>query len=322
MTKKMNVPKRLKELLDRKQALIDANTDKLNSSIVRLQSKLMDGILDSVILELDVVDGIIQDTPKNYRLIASLDKVFNTFAVEQARVLLPQLSSATVAITDLSNKYFISVVSESVLKRFDKVIEGAKEITDLRFGLKGGKFVRGGILETLFSEFGATEVKNIMSKAVSGNMDKKEFIKQMRGFVTGTDEKPGISERKWKQFAYDVYQQHDAAYNKKLADEFDMRYFIYQGGLIRDSRDFCAAHNNKVWSKEEAEEWKVWTPNMGEYPAGYEVKAKMVSEVPSYMNYPGYEPLVDRGGYNCRHQLGYISDELAYKLRPELKQKP
>jgi hypothetical protein len=58
---------------------------------------------------------------------------------------------------------------------------------------------------------------------------------------------------------------------------------------------------------------------MGEYPAGYEVKVKMVSEVPSYMNYPGYDPLVDRGGYNCRHQLGYISEELAYKLRPELK---
>jgi hypothetical protein len=319
--KVMNVPKRITELLNRKQELIDRYTDKLNGSIVRLQSTLMDVIIDSVILELDVVNGVIQDTAKNYQLIASLDKVFQTFSVEQAKVLLPQLTSSVGAITDLSNKYFLAVISPDVAKRFDKVIEGAKELTDLRFGLKGGKFVRGGVLETIFKEFGSTEVKNIMSKAVSGNMDKKEFLKQMRGFVTGTDEKPGISERKWKQFAYDVYQQHDAAYNKKLAEEFDMKYFIYQGGIIRDSRDFCVAHNNKVWTTEEAETWKTWTPNMGEYPAGYEVKAKMVSEVPSYMNYPGYDPLVDRGGYNCRHQLGYISDELAYKLRPELKQK-
>ena len=318
----MNVPKRITELLNRKQELIERYTDKLNGSIIRLQSTLMDAIVDSVILELDVVNGVIQDTAKNYQLIASLDKVFQTFSVEQAKILLPQLTSSVGAITDLSNKYFISVVSADVLKRFDKVVEGAKLITDLRFGLRGGKFVRGGVLETIFKEFGSTEVKNIMAKAVSGNMDKKEFLKQMRGFVTGTDEKPGISERKWKQFAYDVYQQHDAAYNKKLAEEFDMKYFIYQGGLIRDSRDFCAAHNNKVWTTEEAEAWKEWTPNMGEYPAGYEVKAKMVSEVPSYMNYPGYDPLVDRGGYNCRHQLGYISEELAYKLRPELKQKP
>jgi hypothetical protein len=279
----------------------------------------MDSIVDDVILDLDVVDGVIQDTPKNYRLLASLDKVFQGFAVDQAKVLLPQLTQATEAITSISNNYFLTVATESVLKRFDKITVDVKEITDLRFGLKGGKFVRGGVLEDLFSQFGGTEVKNIMSKAISGNMDKREFIKQMRGFVTGTDEKPGISERKWKQFAYDVYQQHDAAYNKKLADEFDMKYFIYQGGLVDDSRDFCAAHNNKVWSTEEAKEWVNWTPNQGEYPAGYEVKAKMVSAFPSYMSYPGYDPLVDRGGYNCRHQLGYIPDELAFKMRPDLK---
>jgi hypothetical protein len=39
---------------------------------------------------------------------------------------------------------------------------------------------------------------------------------------------------------------------------------------------------------------------------------------PGYMNYPGYDPLVDRGGYNCRHIIGWIPDELAFKYRPEL----
>ena len=71
-------------------------------------------------------------------------------------------------------------------------------------------------------------------------------------------------------------QQYDAAYNSKLADEFDMNYFVYQGGLIDDSRDFCAAHNNKVWTREEAGGCGVnWTPSLGEYPAGlYSEKQK------------------------------------------------
>jgi len=30
----------------------------------------------------------------------------------------------------------------------------------------------------------------------------------------------------------DAYQQHDARLNKKLSDEFEFQYFIYQGGLI------------------------------------------------------------------------------------------
>jgi len=281
----------------------------------------MDGILDDVISELDVVDGVIQDTAKNYRLIASLDKVFNAFSVEQAKTLLPELSSSISAISEMSNKYFLTIGTESILKRLDKVTEGAKELTDMRFGLKGGKFVRGGILEDLFTQFGGTEVKQIMSKAVSGGMGKREFIRQMRDFVVGSEKRPGISERKWKQFAFDVYQQYDASYNKKMAEEFDLKYFVYQGGLIEDSRDFCAAHNNKVWTTKEAEGWKTWTPSKGEYPSGYEVKAKDLYKVPSYMDYPGYDPLVDRGGYNCRHAIGYISEGLAFKLRPELQKK-
>lgn len=36
------------------------------------------------------------------------------------------------------------------------------------------------------------------------------------------------------------------------------------------------------------------------------------------MSYPGYDPLVDAGGYNCRHIIGFIAEEYAKKLRPDL----
>jgi hypothetical protein len=41
--------------------------------------------------------------------------------------------------------------------------------------------------------------------------------------------------------------------------------------------------------------------------------------VPSYLGYAGYQPLIDFGGYRCRHGIGWISDELAQDLRPDLK---
>lgn len=315
----MNVPRRIREILERKQDLIDRSTEKLNGSIIRLQAKLMDMIIDEIIGELEVVDGIIQDTPGNYQLIASMDKVFRSFEAEQARILLLQLNPSLDNLTEITNKYFLIAGPQVTAKRFDKVIEAARKITDVRFGMKGGLFVRGGVIESIIKDYGSTEVKQIMSRAITSGMNKRDFLKQMRGFVTGTEEKPGISERKWKQFSYDIYQQHDRAYTKKMMEEFDMKYFIYTGGLIKDSRDFCAAHNNKVWSLEEAEDWDKWTPAMGKYPEGYKVKAKDVNNHPSYMDYPGYDPMVDMGGYNCRHQIGPIMDELAFMLRPELK---
>ena len=35
----------------------------------------------------------------------------------------------------------------------------------------------------------------------------------------------------------------------------------------------------------------------------------------------GYNPIVDLGGYNCRHRLDWVSDQVAFRLRPELKEK-
>jgi hypothetical protein len=88
--------------------------------------------------------------------------------------------------------------------------------------------------------------------------------------------------------------------------------------VIKDSRDFCVCHNDKVFSVDEAQEWKTWTPSKGKYPEGYTIQQKDINAVPSYLSYPGYDPLVDAGGYNCRHIMGFISDSLAEKLRPDL----
>ena len=147
----------------------------------------------------------------------------------------------------------------------------------------------------------------------------KDYVKALREMVTGSPDKTGSMERQFQRFAYDIYQQYDAAINLMLGNEMGFKYFIYQGGLIEDSRDFCAAHNNKVWSVLESEIWGEWTPSQGEYPVGYEVKAKDIYSVPSYLGYAGYDPLIDRGGYNCRHAMGWISDDIALKMRPNLK---
>jgi hypothetical protein len=65
--------------------------------------------------------------------------------------------------------------------------------------------------------------------------------------------------------------------------------------------------------------WATWTPADGEYPPGYEVKAKDIYAVPSYLGYPGYDPGLNRGGYRCRHALGWIGEQLAREMNSDLK---
>ena len=316
----MKLPKRLNDLVNRKQEFIDLYRNRLEKTVLKLQSRLLDQIIAEVVSGLDVKDGIIQDTKYNYRLLADLDKVYSEFTAFSSSVITSQVATATTGIVDFGRRYFAMSFSE-IPVRFDKIIEATASKINLRVGLQGGKIVRGGFLESMIKDNAIlTDVKNYIAKSVTGQIDRKDFIQGLTKMVSG-DTGPGKLEKQYQRFTYDLYQQYDRAYNNSLADEFKMNYFLYQGGLIEDSRDFCVAHNNKVWTREEAATWPDWRPSDGVYPEGYVIKQKNKNEVPSYLKVDGYDPLVDFGGPRCRHGISWISDELAFRLRPDLKNK-
>ena len=314
----MRPPKRISEILNRKQDFIDSNRSKLEASVVKLQDKLLNDLLSEIIPELDIKDGVITDNTKNYRLLSGLDNIYKDFTSVSNSIITSQVVKVTTGLSEIGTEYFKLVLNEDMLTRFDKVVSTTINKMNLRIGLKDGQSIKGGFLDSIIKDTStSTSIKNYVSKSVTGQIDSKEFIQGLSKLVTG-NEKPGSLERQYQRYAYDLYQQYDRAYNTSLAKEFDMKYFLYQGGLIEDSRDFCVAHNNKVWSIDEAADWDKWMPWMGEYPANYVVKGDPY-EIPSYLGYPGYQPLVDFGGFNCRHGIGFISDELAAQLRPNLK---
>jgi hypothetical protein len=314
----MRLPRRLNEILKKKEAFLDELRSKFEGTALKLQTNLFEDIMSDIIPGLDVKDGVLLDNAHNYRLISELNRVYGAFEVKAIGTILPQINTGIEGITTLNTTYF-SLAIPNAIERFDKIIEGVKVITDLKIGLRTGKMIRGGyLMSTLKTDAALTELKQLLLKLVTSQVGMKEFINAIKENVNGTDLKSGVYDRQLKRYAYDTYQQYDAAYNKKLAEEFGMKYFIYQGGIIKDSRDFCVCHNDKVFSIEESELWKTWTPqDCTDYPEGWP-KQKDLSEHPGYMDYPGYDPMVDRGGYNCRHILGFMSDELAQKLRPDI----
>jgi hypothetical protein len=109
----------------------------------------------------------------------------------------------------------------------------------------------------------------------------------------------------------DPFVKLDRFIGGKYAVDLKLNYAIYQGGLIGTSRDFCIVRNNKVFSRDEI--LKFGTPH-DEF-GGYSNKA--LGEFDGKTE--PYNPFLDLGGYNCRHQLDFVSDELAFHLRPELR---
>ena len=71
-------------------------------------------------------------------------------------------------------------------------------------------------------------------------------------------------------------------------------YYRYTGGLVQKSRDFCESKNRKVFTKYQVEQWSNQTWQGKSVP---------------------YNPFINVGGYNCRHRLMPISEDMFYRLK-------
>ena len=81
------------------------------------------------------------------------------------------------------------------------------------------------------------------------------------------------------QIVQDALMGFDGQFAKFRADELGLTSYVYFGSVIRDSRDFCVEHANKVFTEEEARQ--LWQND--------------------WQGKSGSDPFIDRGGYNCRH---------------------
>ena len=180
----------------------------------------------------------------------------------------------------------------------------------LGFDPDTGKPVEGGQFDRLFdNEPIRTEVKQVVSRGITAKIPMAQMLKQLEVTVTGTKESPGVLSKALQHLVLDVYQQTDRAINKEYGNRLKLDTFIYAGGLIETSREFCKKRNNQVFTEEEAAKWK-------DDPTLPRSKKEKDSGVVS-----GYDPLVDMGRFNCRHRTRYISRELAKELRPDLPDK-
>jgi hypothetical protein len=96
----------------------------------------------------------------------------------------------------------------------------------------------------------------------------------------------------------DTFSEYDRSTSQQYATQMNLNYFIYNGGEIKTTRDFCEDRNGNVYTREEGIAFNTldWQGKKA-----------------------GHNFLVDAGGYNCRHYLDWISYELAKQLRPSIE---
>lgn len=316
------LPKNIQDILDKKQDFIDYNRDKLESSVIDMQEKLLKRFIEEILPELDIKEGQILNTSKNLRLIEKLDSLYTDFNQVNQTKIVKSLGESLLSLNNFNNNYFSELqLNEVTKKRFDQVVKSTDKLMSLRIGIsENGEIKSGGYLDSFITDRTLlTELKQTIIRNVTGQQSLTDFKNSIKEKIIGNETVTGGFEKYYRQFAYDTYQEYDRAYSKQMADEFKMNYAIYQGGLIKDSRDFCRDHENHVYIRSEIDNFGKWTyakaENIKEFHDSGDHKG-----IPSYISkFPNYDPFTHCGGFQCRHSLGWINKSMAERLRPELK---
>lgn len=287
--------------------LLDARQKRRFAQLSVIEKLLVRKLLDEMASELTEENGRITSRKGFVALANAVDRVFD--AVEERR-LGDFVTGTAKDMRDLLefNARYYKALNAAPQDRYQAIKDAVDSQMRKRLGIdQEGGIAPKGYLDQLFrTQPARDEVKKMVSKAVSAGIPMRKLRKQIQVKVAGTDEAAGVLERHLGTVVLDAYQQADAITNREFAKRLDLRYFIYSGGLIETSREFCRKRNNRVYTTDEAQEWDT-------DPTLPRTKAEKDSGVVT-----DYDPLVDRGRWNCRHRILYISEEEATLRRPDL----
>lgn len=185
------------------------------------------------------------------------------------------------------------------------------EILD-RMGIgEKGQVLPGGYWDNVARD---ASVKQAVSEQLwrSKSLPEVKARTILKELILGTPDNPGVLEKNWSEYTFDVLHQTDRATQTAYANGLGMTASLYSGGIIAGSRPFCRARNGKVFLDEEVAKFGT---SADKYP-GY------VNKTTGYFAgkpRTGYDPFTQLGGYRCRHFRSYISNAEAMRRRTDLK---
>lgn len=285
---------------------IEKISNELDTSISTMSQKLAYSLISEFVDRLERDGDIIKNTPGNIRLISQIDSIYQSFINKNGAKLVNNIISEVDGIFDYNNKYFASVTGKAntaVAKKVTGIIRD-------RLGVNEGSKVKlkeGGYMDMLLQDTKVrNDIKQLSYREVLKGSGFKNFKKAIESFIIGDEERLGAFKQHYRQYSYDIYATIDRDSSKLMADELDLKYFIYEGTLVKKSREFCIDRVGKVYSVEEAKLW---------------VNDEWIKKNLERGYITSYNPVTDMGLFGCRHLPRFITYEQAVRLRPDLAQK-
>ena len=303
----------LTQLFLRHSRDLDARQRARIRELKSLERDLFEALVRKLTEVLDAGDGVIRTRRGSASINELVDQAFRSLERSGLGAFQRATTSDFFAILGNNETYAeaaIAIYTKIAPKRMkamrvevDRIMRGKLGIDD------NGRIKPTGTIGRVFkSEAMRTTLKEALNAGMVSGKPMNKLIREIEIAVKGTREVPGTLQKALQPLVLDTYQQFDRASSNVYATKIGLDCFVYTGGLIETSREFCEKHNTKVFTREEAE--KQWPKDKSLPRTAAERKSGTLV---------GYNPTVDMGRWNCRHRARWIPRKLAEQMRPDLK---
>ena len=273
--------------------------DTLDMRVQGMQRGLTRRFLEAVLEMFDFEDGKLKKTTKNVAALRKLERLFDGFEKDVIQNELALFAAELLEVGGFTIEYYEATTHAAKAAAIKNSLDLLRSVIGIT---ADGGLVQDGYLDRLGKTAQVRErLRQYVVQSIVSKRSLSEFQRGLRNLVEGQPDVDGLLQTYWRQYAYDTYNQAHEVVNLSMSDELELQHFIYQGSLIPTSRAFCVKKAGKVFTRTEAAKWKN-DPDL--------IDKKTAAS---------YNPFIERGRYNCRHWLNWISQDLAEQLRPDLK---
>lgn|SRR3990167_1363277 len=280
----------LLEIIAEKNKRIEDIPEAFQSSVEKLQRRLYNRITE-LIGELDTKNGQIVMSEANLLRVQNINdelkRVLNGKEyIEAVRKFTDEFNTQKAINDKYFKKAFGTDFSETTLA--NQLVKSSQRNA---FELLAGPSAEQNFIAPIRSQ---------LENAVASGASFKDTIIGIRETVEGTDTKDGNLLRYSKQVSWDAFAISDRAYTNAVAEDLDVEWFRYSGGLVKDSRCFCEERDMQYFHFKEIESWgrgeDLGSCDLGEGNWAGEMLGTNESTI-----------FIVAGGYNCRHSIMPVS---------------
>lgn len=268
----------------------DELLDGLESRFEKLQKELYMNMTKSYLSQLEVEGDIIKFSERNLQATAEVERIVNEFT----RKTTPVFKWYVKRLIDVTGATEASYKSTATVEQLQEAKHLVRGITDKLGVDEKGNIIQGGLISRLSSlDTVRRDITNYLLQEVSVGRSFGELLKGLSEYIVGNQNVNGVLLRYVKTELHDMTMRFSQAIDNQYAKALQLQYFVYQGTRKDTTRDFCNERVNKCYHRNDVDSWPKDLPY---FPP----------------NYNFYE---DRGGYNCRHRIAWVSNEMGQRLR-------